>query len=380
MNVFARLVRVLIVVVLASASPVAFAHDEDDGHEHAHGPVVRPRNFDHAVELVREGLERLGVAVSKGDMHAPHELSDGVVVPARAFGKLAAARPGAAPANIRAINTLGQDIAKLVDAMHVAADSSKADVVVAKWKEIEMLVPQLDAVAPRPTLVVTPASVPEAGKPATLSLAVRLGDGRQVTAFGGRPDVARVVVASRDHTYFFRTDVPKSDERGMISVTFSPPTEGEYVVFANACPMFPGDGKDGCTTVSSRIKVGGGPQAVIGERSVDRSTTRSIEGVRYDFDIRENARAGQTTGVGVTASAVDNADLPPIEMSGLRFSAVSHDCRHGVYEETLTILHGRTVSTGLTFPHSGTYTIWAQFEIAGKQVTLPFVVEVADAE
>jgi hypothetical protein len=376
MNVFARLIRVSLVVVLAWASPVAFAHDEDDGHEHAHGPVVQPRNFDHAVDLVREGLERLGAAVQRGDMHALHELSDGVVVPARAFGKLAAAWPGAAPANIRAINTLGQDIATLVDAMHFAADSSKADVVVAKWKEIETLVPQLDAVSPRFTLDLETAGFPETAGNAVVEASLKQSGTGPVTAYepeGGHS--MHLYVVSAD-LRFFKHAAADTHDNGTFKFEFAKDSSTRHTFFVLSRPagrVEPIVLQSGDLELLNAVV----PQPVVVKP--DTEPSKAIDGYLVRLKGHDHIHAGEA--VTLTYMIDENAKPGGVATEEL-FGGLAHfvaiDSNRKKLVSAAKMERGSTgeIRVETAFPEGGVYGTWLEFKHAGKVVTVPFVIEV----
>lgn len=373
---------VLAAFALAFASTVAIAHDEDEAdheHHHHHGVVIQPRNFDHAVDLVRDGLRTIGEAVARGDLHALHELSDGVAVPARAFGKLAAARPGAAASNIRAINTLGQDLAKLVDAMHVAADSSKADVMMAKWKEIVLMLPQLDAISPRPTVRLAWNVGPAADLPSEPFVTFTDAAGQPLTDVGtvdGAP--VRLVVVSPDFRTFAHL-APKPETANAIHGTWkfdeTPLEAGEYAVFIVSRP----GGRMEPLVQRQSMSIAGDPARKLEAVVVDAEPSKRIGGYLVRLKGHDHVHAGQPS---LLEYMIDDAAQPGgIEMEALSgvpalFTAISGDTKQLIRASSVELAGTGEVRVSVTFPHDGLYATWLEFKHAGKITTVPFVIEV----
>ncbi|MFM9956971.1 MAG: hypothetical protein ACKVZJ_02760 [Phycisphaerales bacterium] len=379
-------VRTAAAVFFAAAalvSPVWAGDGDNDHHQHhdAHGPVVEAKDFDHAVSLIRDGLESLGEAVGAGDMHALHTLSDGVAFPARALGRLAAARAGAAPANLRAINTLGQDLAKLVDAMHHAADAGKSDVVVAKWEEIKPLRAQLDVIAPRPRLVVSPLGAAQAvaGQPLPVELSITNPQGTAVTSFDpihGASFHAMTVCPDLVH-FAHETPVPKADGTAMLTARFA--HAGMHTLFVIARPQ----GAASALALRESIPVAG-VAADSGEKlAADTETSKLVSGylVRARFPAHIHAGEAAEIVYRVDEQAAPGGITFERRYDGSAFlTGISADRRRLVTASAIESAATGQLKATITFTTPGLHATFLEFWHKGQQHIARFVIDVHGAE
>lgn len=346
-NVFRSLASAAIAASLSA--PIAVAHDEGDDHDHAHhhGPVVQPKDFDHATDLIHEGLTDIEAAIARGDMSALHTLSDGVAVPARQLGKLAARRSGVVPANIRAINNVGRDLADLVDAMHVAADGGKSDVVMAKWKELEAVWAQFSGIAPRGTLTL------ESG-PAGTRVVLKDAAG-QPPAPGRSPDV---IAISKSGAAFFRGQGADG--------SFSAPLPKGAAVFAAGLPR-----TFGASTLRAVVAVGPDEAAP----SLGSESSRVVGPRRFELVLPEHVHPGES--VTVTLRASDAASKAPAAVAAARGYIVNEArTRLGVVD--LRGAEPGSLVGEVTLASAGVHTAWFAATIEGNEVLVPFVFDAHD--
>ncbi len=374
-----RIARLALTVSLVAA-PVAWAHDEDEGdhhhHHHHHGVVIQPRNFDHATDLIRDGLQQIGEAVARGDMHALHELSDGVAVPARAMGKLAAAKPGSAPANIRAINTLGQDLATLVDAMHVAADSGKSDVVVAKWKEIEGMMPQLDTVAPRYSLNIGYDGFPETAGDAVVKASLQDATGSTLKSYEPHGDHAMHLFVVDSTLQFFVHAAANADISGFFTFAFKKGSTTRHTLFSVSKPL---------GRVEPLILASGDMEllnSVIPANPVitpDTEPSKSIDGYLARISGHDHVHAGEP--VTLTYMIDETAKPGGITTEDIYGGPAHFVAVSAARDRLVTATAVERTGTGelrvqAVFPAEGVYGTWLEFKHAGKVITVPFVIDV----
>lgn len=382
-----RPLPVLAAAVLSASlagGAVASAHDEDGAQHHhhgAHGPVVEAKDFDHAVSLIRDGLESLEAAVGAGDLHALHTLSDGVAFPARALGKLAAARPGAAPANLRAINTLGQDLATLVDAMHHAADAGKSDVVVAKWEQIQPLRAQLEVIAPRPRLVVSSRFPPEtgAGQPVPIDLSIKGSDGKPVGSFEplhGAEMHAFTVCPDLIH-FSHEVPSPKASGGGLLTARFG--CSGIHTLFVLARPL----GSGSPMVFRESISVAGEPSGGGATLAADAETSKLIDGYLVRASFPEHIHAGDSVEL---AYRIDEQSAPggiafePLHEGPAFLTAISADRRRLVTASAIEPVGAGQIRATVTFAAPGLHATFLEFRHKGRTHVARFVVDVHGAE
>lgn len=362
-------------VLAAGVSAPARGDADDHDHHHHHGVVVQAKDFEHAVTLVRDGLEALGAAVARGDMHALHELSDGVAVPARALGKLAAARPGAAPANLRAINTLGQDIATLVDAMHHAADAGKPEVVVAKWEQLKPMISQLDAVSPRTELAVGIDHSPTAGGKAALTLSIRNADGSTVTALDARGGSIMRVFVVAPGAQGVAVSTTGVDAGGVATLELATPVSGTYTLFCVAQP----EGRPSPVTLRAGFEVGGdAPGAPMAE---DAEFSKAVGGYLVRLEWPDHVHPGESVTLAYKLDELSNPGgiiSEDIDAGPARFVGVSADRRNLVLATGIERAGAGEIRVNAAFPSAGLYLTQLEFRHSGAQHRAVFIVDVHD--
>lgn len=393
MPALASILRVasVFLVAIAIVTPSALAHDEGDDHDHAHhhGPVVQPKDFDHATDLIHEGLIDIEAAIARGDMSALHTLSDGVAVPARQLGKLAARRSGVVPANIRAINNVGRDLADLVDAMHVAADAGKSDVVMAKWKELEAVRAQFSGIAPRASLYATIDTSVIRGNLGTEGAAIDVSYASnyrvEIRDSGGKvvtPSTPySLVVVSPDLRHFYTATWGKPSstvvkyEQAWSDVVVSVdnlPAKGQYTVFATDLP--PEIGRTTLRAIATceqatPNRASPSPEPAAGDVVV--ASTRTFRLIRPD-----HIHAGEPASLSILISPRETGAASVVSSARVfLFDGSARTMVTSPLESRNAPLH---FDASLTLPQPGRYTAWFAFLIDNAQVNVPFILESHD--
>lgn len=368
-------VRWSIAACLVAGSP-AFGHDEDDAHDHGHhGVVVQARDFEHATRLVRSGLKRLGAAVESGDLHALHELSDGVVVPARSMGRLAALANGPAKVNVKAIHSLGKDLATLVDAMHVAADQGKVDIVTAKWKEVEALIPLLDQLAPAaadPVLEVRPAIGVPAGAPAALTLTLKDGTGGGITEPISEHGRHFFIVSKGLGWYSHEVRSQNADGSFGLSPVF--PAAGDYVIYSELEL-----GNDAPRVLRAQVTVDGTGRLRGDELKPESVWSKEVDGYAIGLKGADHIHAGEAVVLTVeiqSAGAPGAVSTEPYAGLPGHFTAISADLDSLVVGRPEKPVRPGVLTFLAAFPEAGVYKSWIEFMHNGRVIAAPFVVEV----
>jgi len=182
-----------------------------------------------------------------------------------------------------------------------------------------------------------------------------------------------LIVVSKDLSYFNHIH-PDYRSKGLFDITTQFPAGGQYKLFADFVPS----GKSS-TTKSQWITVQGDP-AKPEPIQPDANMTKTVDGKEITLAY-EPLKAGKEATL--TFTIKDAATKKPITNLQQYLGAVGHvvilsdDAEQYLHvhpmEEKAT---GPDAKFMTTFPKSGIYKIWGQFQHEGKVVTVPFVVKV----
>jgi hypothetical protein len=168
--------------------------------------------------------------------------------------------------------------------------------------------------------------------------------------------------------------------RGEWRFTFTPKFGGTYRVFADFTPVATARG----LYANTEISVAGVP-AQNGERPV---TLRTVEQDGYRFELEPGApiRARQPTDLTFKVTRVDGAAVP----LGLVMGAYAHLVAFDEQRSGFAHLHPTaadpslapdrvhpTLNFKITIPTAGRFVIWAQVDVGGREVFVPFWFDVA---
>ncbi|GGD62955.1 hypothetical protein [Paenibacillus nasutitermitis] len=218
------------------------------------------------------------------------------------------------------------------------------------------------------------AGAAEANEETELTIQVKDKDGKPVNNYDiNHEKLLHLIIVNHDLSFFNHIH-PEFKEDGTFTVNTSFPAGGEYKVFADFIPTGGAN-----TTLSDWVKVEGkeGKHAAIAadtklmkevngkEIELAMSTTKPNEDVTLTFNIRDAK----------TKKGIDN--LQPY------LSAVGHVVILSKDVEQYLHVHpidenasGPEAQFATSFPQSGMYKIWGQFQHNGEVFTVPFVVNV----
>jgi hypothetical protein len=184
---------------------------------------------------------------------------------------------------------------------------------------------------------------------------------------------------------------------GTWAFVFKPRAQGVYRVFADFTPAATGRG----LYASADLLVGGGEAALVGDGAPDRDAAgasvqlpagdgamKRVEQDGFVFTLSPASspiRAGQVAELAFQISRVDGRDVPLEPVMGAFAHLVAFDeARSGFAhlhpnEVDLTKPPDATqpkLTFKLTIPQAGRYVIWAQLNVGGREVFVPFACEV----
>ncbi|MFF2288652.1 hypothetical protein [Peribacillus butanolivorans] len=215
---------------------------------------------------------------------------------------------------------------------------------------------------------------PESGKQIPLDIKVNNKDGKPIKDFEVEHEkLMHLIVVSKDLSYFDHIH-PEYKGNGLFTVTPNFPSGGEYKIYADFTP------KEGSKTVKSNVVTVAGNKAKTTPLTEDKELTKVVDGkeVTLKFD-------HLMTGMDLTMTFTinDAKTKQPIKNLQPYLGAVGHVV--AISGDTETYLHvhpmdekatGPNAKFMTSFPKSGLYKIWGQFQQNGKVFTVPFTINV----
>ncbi|CAG7657029.1 hypothetical protein ACFQI7_34750 [Paenibacillus allorhizosphaerae] len=182
-----------------------------------------------------------------------------------------------------------------------------------------------------------------------------------------------LIVVSKDLSYFNHIH-PEDKGKGAFQISTQFPAGGEYKLFADFVPTGMGS-----MTKSQWITVqGDAAKAVALEPEANLTKTVDGKEVTLTFDKLQAGKA-----VNMTFNIKDAASKKPITNLQPYLGAVGHVVVLSADASQYLHVHptdekaaGPDAKFMTTFPASGIYKIWGQFQHEGKVFTVPFVVKV----
>ncbi|MBB6637072.1 hypothetical protein [Cohnella thailandensis] len=182
-----------------------------------------------------------------------------------------------------------------------------------------------------------------------------------------------LIVISKDLSYFSHIH-PEYQGEGKFSIGTTFPSGGEYKVFADFVP------KGGSSTIlSDWVNVEGEPHAAETIKA-DSNLTKVVDGIEIELTM-SSAKVNEE--VTLSFNILDAQTKEGIRNLEQYLGAVGHVVI--LSEDAEQYLHVHPMDATATgpkaefmtsFPKSGIYKIWGQFQHGGKVFTVPFVVEV----
>ncbi|MCZ8522829.1 MULTISPECIES: hypothetical protein [Paenibacillus] len=215
---------------------------------------------------------------------------------------------------------------------------------------------------------------PQAGQDTQVSMEVRDAKGEPVEKFDTNHEkLMHLIVVSKDLSYFDHLH-PAYEGKGRFDITTKLPAGGEYKLFADYVPA-----GGSATTGSEWVKAEGTAPAAR-PLEPDSQLTRTVEGKEVTLTTGTLA-AGQE--VMLTFHLSDAETKQPIRNLEPYLGAVGHVVILDAAAEQYLHVHpvdekatGPEAQFMTTFPKSGTYKIWGQFQQSGRTFIVPFTVKV----
>ncbi|MDF2958500.1 MAG: hypothetical protein K0S39_235 [Paenibacillus sp.] len=219
-----------------------------------------------------------------------------------------------------------------------------------------------------------PNGNPKSKQDAGLKIQVQNKEGKLIENFDiNHEKKLHLIVVNKDLSYFNHIH-PEPKDKGMFEITTQFPAGGEYKLFADFVPT-----GASAMTKSEWVKVEGEAAAAVPVKP-DNSLTKSVDGKEVTLTA-DQFKAGKE--VTLTFDIKDDATKKPITNLQQYLGAVGHvviltqDAEQYLHvhpmEEKAT---GPDAKFMTTFPKSGVYKIWGQFQHENKVFTVPFVVQV----
>lgn len=230
-------------------------------------------------------------------------------------------------------------------------------------------------------VTVTPLAGPiRPGEPTTLRFAITDPKGTPVRKLEVvHEKILHLLITSSDLSWFAH-EHPERNAQGDLELRMTFPAPGRYTLFHDFTPP-----RVGMQVVPVELTVEGTPPPLV-PLVVDDREAKSVDGVTARLASDAPLVAGRNLGL-VVSLARDGApvtDLEPFLGAMGHLIIVSADREHFVHSHPLEHRgrrnRGPDVRFQCRFPAAGTYKAWAQFQHAGKVLTVPFTLEVAASE
>ncbi|MDQ0199990.1 hypothetical protein [Neobacillus ginsengisoli] len=215
---------------------------------------------------------------------------------------------------------------------------------------------------------------PESGKPILLNIQVNNKDGQSINDFDVQHEkLMHLIVVSQNLSYFNHIH-PDYKGKGLFTVTPNFPSGGEYKLYADFVP------KGASKTVKSDVVTVAGNNVKTIPLTEDKELTKVVDGkeVTLKFDHLMNGMD-----LTMTFTIKDAKTKQPITNLQPYLGAVGHVVAISADTETYLHIHpidekatGPDAKFMTSFPKSGLYKIWGQFQQDGKVFTVPFTINV----
>jgi hypothetical protein len=215
---------------------------------------------------------------------------------------------------------------------------------------------------------------PQPNQETTLTIEIQDKNGKAIDKFDTvHEKQMHLIVVSKDLSFFNHIH-PEYKGNGQFTITTTFPTAGEFKVIADFTP----NGM-GTMNKSQWFTVQGNTSASTAIHP-DATLTKVIDGkeVTLSFDqLMANKELKMNFNIKNAETKQDITDLQPYLGAVGHVVILSQDAEdylhvHPIDEKA----KGPDATFMTTFPHSGVYKIWGQFQQNGKVFTVPFIVKV----
>ncbi|MNI31478.1 hypothetical protein D3C73_853640 [compost metagenome] len=217
------------------------------------------------------------------------------------------------------------------------------------------------------------AGTAKANENTELAIQITGKDGTPINKFDENHEkLLHLIIVNHDLSFFNHIH-PEFQGDGKFKVTTSFPAGGDYKVFADFIPT----GGAG-TTLSDWVKVEGHASQHTAVKA-DTKLVKEIDGKKVELTLSSNKANEEVT---LTFNIRDAETNKGIDILEPYLGAVGHVVILSDDAEQYLHVHpmdekatGPEAKFATSFPHSGTYKIWGQFQQNGKVFTAPFVVD-----
>lgn len=215
---------------------------------------------------------------------------------------------------------------------------------------------------------------PQSNQDTTITIQVQDKNGKAIDKFDTvHEKQLHLIVVSKDLSFFNHIH-PEYKGKGQFTITTQFPTAGEYKVIADFTPTGIGTmNKSQWFTIQGSART---PKAI----EPDATLTKVMDGkeVTLSFDhLMANMELNLNFNIKDAGTKKPITDLQPYLGAVGHVVILSQDGENYLHvHPTDEKAKGPDAKFMTTFPHSGVYKIWGQFQHNGKVITVPFVVKV----
>ncbi len=399
-------------VLMLPAAPALAQHGEHGQHEHEEAQIVEPDTYAHAIEVIHAQLEKIETLMDRRQLDRVHKEAAVIRDVAGTLARLALDRDSGVPRRaIRRINLTAKDLAAKFGPIDEAGDSGNLagtrkvyDEMVALLEILERYVPHRSKTVAdaKYSVDVEPTGHIEPGVTVSLRFTIEDASGAVVTNLEVvHEKVLHLLMVSKDLSWFAH-EHPVARGDGTLSLSFSFPRPGEYVLYHEFTPSGAGE-----QVVPVTVHVEGAPPRPV-PLVVDSESSKLVDGYSVRLETAGPIRAGREAVLSYNISRRRQpvSDLEPYLGAIGHLAVVSEDLKHFVHSHPLGKDHldgshhgdeergaqrhdehsehggiiagstGTVVSFHARFPQAGLYKAWAGFKHRGRVFTVPFLLEV----
>lgn len=220
-----------------------------------------------------------------------------------------------------------------------------------------------------------------AGEATTLRIAIRDTKTKAIVKdFDiAHEQVFHLILVSKDLGWFLH-EHPEQQADGTFTYTQTFPAGGDYKLFADVAPKGAGS-----QVLATPLKVAGA-KPTWNTALTPTPMTATVDGITANLDAKNKILPiGRTTPLGFRLTDVSNkpiTDLEPYLGAFGHLMIIHQDGQTFVHSHPqedaagIALSKSGTVVFDARFPKAGRYKAWAQFQRAGKVITIPFVFDV----
>jgi YHS domain-containing protein len=234
----------------------------------------------------------------------------------------------------------------------------------------------------------------EPQKPATLAFAIReKGKTQLTTEFQKVHDMLLHLIIVSDDLSWFAHEHPQFAKDGRFYIKQKFPRAGRYFLYSDFTPK-----NGGNTVFMNEIRVGDGKNRAPQKLVADQKLSKVVDGIKVDLQLSSPLEAKKQTlltyKLSRNGSPVTN--MKPYLAAMGHMMAISEGGKqvvhtHSVHEgsdpvtglkvtSAMATPKGPTQSFKLELPTGGLYKIWAQFDVGGRILTVPFTFQVKESK